>query len=194
MLTDTDTYQTISAPVQAMLKEKGSRFLAYAFPVQNEEEVKQALAGLRRQYYDATHHCYAFMLGPKSHHFRAADDGEPAHTAGTPILNQIRSKSLTDVLVVVVRYFGGTKLGAAGLISAYKESAALVLDAATVKICHVERSFRIRFPYEQMNDVMRVARQMGLDFGQQSFDELLCQIRFRVREKYAAEAVEKLSK
>ena len=122
-----DTFYTLGGEAEALYKDKGSKFLAYGYPVTCEEEIKGRLDALRKRYYDATHHCYAWRLGPKGESFRAVDDGEPSSTAGRPILGQMLSREVTDVLIVVVRYFGGTKLGVPGLIEAYKRSAALVL-------------------------------------------------------------------
>ncbi len=127
-----DTFLTIAAPAQGVYKEKGSRFLAFAFPVADEAAAKAHLAALRKEYYDATHHCYAYLLGRDQKQFRANDDGEPSGTAGLPILNQMRSRQLTQVLVVVVRYYGGTNLGASGLAQAYKAAAADALDHSQV--------------------------------------------------------------
>ena len=127
-----DSYLTIAAPAEASSRERSSKFLAYAYPVQQEEQIREILDGLRKKYYDATHHCYAWRLGPGGAAFRANDDGEPSGTAGKPILGQLLSNNLTDCLIVVVRYFGGTKLGVPGLIAAYRESAAEAIAAARI--------------------------------------------------------------
>ena len=124
--TEEDSYLTLAEPAEALYKEKGSKFLAYAYPVSSEEQIRECLEALRKRYYDATHHCYAWRLGADGQNYRVNDDGEPSSTAGRPILGQLLSYGVTDVLVVVVRYFGGTKLGVSGLIAAYKESAAAV--------------------------------------------------------------------
>lgn len=126
--TTSDTYNTLGDEAEALYKDKGSKFLSYAYPVRSEAEIKEHLDALHKRYYDATHHCYAWRLGPKGESFRANDDGEPSSTAGRPILGQLLSKEVTYALIVVVRYFGGTKLGVPGLIEAYKTSAALVLE------------------------------------------------------------------
>src|SRR6186713_1623645 len=127
-----NSFFTITSASQGIYKEKGSKFLSFAYPVQSESDIKEHIAFLKSEYFDARHHCYAWMLGPERNHFRAFDDGEPNHSAGDPILGQIRSKNLTNVLVVVVRYFGGTKLGVGGLISAYKIAAEEALSKAVI--------------------------------------------------------------
>ena len=146
-----DSYLTIAAPAEAASRERSSKFLAYAYPVQQEEQIREILDGLRKKYYDATHHCYAWRLGPGGAAFRANDDGEPSGTAGKPILGQLLSNNLTDCLIVVVRYFGGTKLGVPGLIAAYRESAAEAIAAAEIVELTVDRTVRVDFPYVAMN-------------------------------------------
>ena len=131
-MTDQLEYNTIEKPSFAEYKEKGSKFLAFAYPVDSETAIKERIDHLKKEYFDARHHCFAWMLGPDKTHFRAFDDGEPNHSAGTPILGQIRSKGITNVLIVVVRYFGGVKLGVGGLISAYKTTAQLTLEEANI--------------------------------------------------------------
>lgn len=165
-----DSYYTIAAPAEAIYKDKGSKFLAYAWPVTDERQIRDALDGLRKRYYDATHHCYAWRLGPEGENVRMNDDGEPSSTAGRPILGQLLSRQVTDALVVVVRYFGGTKLGVPGLIAAYKESAAAVLDAAEVVQRTVNTVLRIGFGYLAMNDVMRIVKEMQPEVLGQQFD------------------------
>jgi len=150
--TPEDSYLTLAAPAEASLRERSSRFLAYAYPVCSEEEIRERLDALRKRYYDATHHCYAWRLGPRGGRFRSNDDGEPSGTAGRPILGQMLSHGITECLIVVVRYFGGTKLGVPGLIAAYKEAAAAVIAAAGITERTVDRTFRVQFPYEAMND------------------------------------------
>ena len=175
-----DAYSSIAAPSEGLFKDNGSRFIALAYPVETEEEIKAIVAGLRKQYHDARHHCYAYRLGYKGDVFRSSDDGEPSGSAGRPILGQIDSAGLSDILVVVVRYFGGIKLGIPGLIRAYKTSTADALSNAQVveKIAGVW--LRLRFGYESMNAVMKVLKEMDLpqraqDFGQQ------CSLEVRVR-------------
>ena len=140
-----DTFYTLGGEAEALYKDKGSKVLAYGYPVTCEEEIKGRLDALRKRYYDATHHCYAWRLGPKGESFRANDDGEPSSTAGRPILGQMLSREVTDALIVVVRYFGGTKLGVPGLIEAYKRSAALVLENAEIEQRTVDVQTTIRF-------------------------------------------------
>lgn len=165
-----DTYKTIAAPSEGLYKEKGSKFLAFAYPVQTESKIKEHLEALRKQYYDARHHCYAYVLGPRQEVYRANDDGEPSATAGRPIHGQILSQGLTDILVVVVRYFGGTKLGTSGLINAYKTATLDALQQAEVIEKIVMQRYRVRFPYEQMNQVMRIVKDLQLQVVEQQSD------------------------
>ncbi|WOK08133.1 YigZ family protein [Imperialibacter roseus] len=165
------SFQSIKATAEGFYKEKGSKFLAYAFPVRTEDDIKNRLDDLRKQYYDARHHCYAYILGNKSEKYRANDDGEPNHSAGDPILGQIRSKNLTNTLVVVVRYFGGTKLGVSGLITAYKTAAKEALDAAEVIETTIKDEVMIDFTYEQTSEVMRLAKEFNLEIQNQTFQE-----------------------
>ena len=154
-----------------MFKDNGSRFIALAYPVETEAQVKEIVASLRKEYHDARHHCYAYRLGYKGDVFRASDDGEPSGSAGRPILGQIDSLGLSDVLVVVVRYFGGIKLGIPGLIRAYKTSTADALSAATVVEKIAGKNFRLRFDYLGMNAVMKVLKEMDLSPTGQDFGE-----------------------
>lgn len=188
-----DSYLTIAAPAEAASRERSSKFLAYAYPVQCEEQIREILDGLRKKYYDATHHCYAWRLGPGGENFRANDDGEPSGTAGKPILGQMLSNNLTDCLVVVVRYFGGTKLGVPGLIAAYKESAAAAIGAAEIVERTVDRTVRVDFPYISMNDIMRVVKEEQPKIVSQTFDNL-CTMVFTIRESRAGGLVGKLKK
>jgi uncharacterized YigZ family protein len=192
-LVSDDEYKTIAAPAEAALRERSSRFLAYAWPVGSEEEIRELLDGLRKKYYDATHHCYAWRLGPRGEAWRANDDGEPSGTAGRPILGQLLSAEVTDCIVVVVRYFGGTKLGVPGLIAAYKEAAAEVLQAAEIVLRTVDARVEISFPYEVMNDVMRVLKEMEPRIESQNFDNL-CTISLRIRRSRGDELIGRLGK
>lgn len=165
-----DSYRSIPASAEGLFKDNGSRFISFAFPVETEEEVKDIVADLKKKYHDARHHCYAYRLGYLGDKFRANDDGEPSSSAGRPILGQIDSRGLSDVLVVVVRYFGGIKLGIPGLIRAYKTSTAEALDKAGSVEKIAGKWFGLRFGYESMNSVMKVLkdmelRQRGQDFG-----------------------------
>ena len=188
-----DSYLTISAPAECNMRERSSKFLSYAYPVTSEEQIKEHLDALHKQYYDATHHCYAWRLGPHGEHFRANDDGEPSGTAGKPILGQLLSKDITDCLVVVVRYFGGTKLGVSGLIQAYKESTAEVIAVSKIVEKTVDRVIKVDFSYISMNGVMRVIKEMSPRIDEQVFDNL-CTMRLRIRESEAEMLISKLEK
>ena len=180
MIATSDTYKSISAPSKGIYKELGSKFLAFAYPVETEEEIKQILASLRKVYFDARHHCYAWRLGLSGEPFRMNDDGEPSSTAGRPIHGQLLSQELSDILVVVVRYFGGVKLGVPGLIRAYKTATQDALANATVIEKIAGEHFTVKFGYLQMNDVMKVLKEMGITPLKQSFD-LDCTLEVRVR-------------
>ncbi|MBQ6300712.1 MAG: YigZ family protein [Bacteroidales bacterium] len=180
MIATSDTYKSISAPSRGIYKELGSKFLAFAYPVETEEEIKQILASLRKEYFDARHHCYAWRLGLSGEPFRMNDDGEPSSTAGRPIHGQLLSQELSDILVVVVRYFGGVKLGVPGLIRAYKTATQDALANATVIEKIAGEHFTVKFGYLQMNDVMKVLKEMGITPLKQSFD-LDCTLEVRVR-------------
>lgn len=190
-----DTFFTIAedAVAQGLYKEKGSKFLAFAYYLAHETEVKQRIETLKKEYYDARHWCYAYIVGKEKHISRANDDGEPNGTAGLPILNQIKSKNLTNVLVVVVRYFGGTKLGASGLVAAYKTAASEALNQAQIieKVVHIV--LQVEFDYLQMNEVMKIIKDYGLLIKQQTFDNQ-CFIVLEVRQSLAAEVQSKLEK
>lgn len=186
-----DTYRTIEEPAEGLYKEKGSKFIALAYPVYSEEEVKEVLAELRKKYYDARHHCYAYILGADQSRYRANDDGEPNHSAGDPILGQIRSAGLSNVLVVVVRYFGGTKLGVSGLINAYKVSAAEALASATIVEKHETVLLQAHYTYPQMNDVMSLVKEYDLQVRDQQF-ALDCRLTLEVRRQLQEEITTKL--
>lgn len=166
-----DSYLTIDKPAETILKEKGSKFLAFAFPVVSEVEIKSRLTALKQEHPSANHHCYAWRLGPDKLAFRANDDGEPSNTAGKPILSQLQSRDLTNVLVVVVRYFGGTLLGVGGLIAAYKTAAAEVLDLAG----HCEKfilfEYQVSFDALDVSAVMRVLKEVQAEIISTSYDE-----------------------
>lgn len=193
METPEDSYLTLAAPAEASLRERSSRFLAYAYPVCSEEEIRERLDALRKRYYDATHHCYAWRLGPRGERFRANDDGEPSGTAGRPILGQMLSHGITECLIVVVRYFGGTKLGVPGLIAAYKEAAAAVIAAAGITERTVDRTFRVQFPYEAMNDIMRIVKDEQPAVRSQEFGNL-CTVTLAIRAGRAEALLGKLHK
>ncbi|MDE7427489.1 MAG: YigZ family protein [Muribaculaceae bacterium] len=165
-----DTYTTIASEASAVYREKMSRFLAFAHPVASASEVKEKVAEYRKKYYDARHVCWAYVLGADRKTFQSNDDGEPSGTAGRPILGQINSAELSNVLVVVVRYFGGIKLGTSGLISAYKEATRMVLDEAEKVERHEETLISFVFPYLSMNSVMKLVKNSGARIKSQDFN------------------------
>lgn len=175
-----DTYKTITAAAKGSFRDRGSKFISFAIPVKNEEEIKEALKGLKKEFYNATHHCYSWLLGSDKLAYRTNDDGEPSGTAGKPILGQIQSKDLTNVLVVVIRYYGGTNLGVPGLINAYKTAAREALDNAQTLECTVNDVYEILFNYPHMNDVMRIMKDEKLVQLNHSFQDN-CSIIFSVR-------------
>lgn len=164
-----DSYRSISAPSEGLFKDNGSRFIARAYPVETEEEIRDIVSSLKKEYHDARHHCYAWRLGYRGDRFRASDDGEPSGSSGKPILGQIDSRGLSDVLVVVIRYFGGIKLGIPGLIRAYRTSTADALDSAEIIEKVASRRFRLHFGYMNMNAVMKIMKDLGLSPGGQDF-------------------------
>lgn len=188
-----DTYKTIAAASESLIKEKMSRFISFAIPVRTVDEVKSHLDRFQKEYYDARHICYAYMLGHARTEFRANDNGEPSGTAGKPILGQINSFGLTDILVVVVRYFGGIKLGTGGLIVAYREAAQLALQAAEIIEKTVDDDIRVRFEYPFMNDVMRIIKEECPEILRQVF-EMDCEMVLRIRRAQADRLRERLSK
>lgn len=165
-----DSYLTITDPSEGLYKEKGSKFLAFAFPCTTIDDVKIKQDELRKEYYDARHHCYAYVLGHTGDQIRANDDGEPNHSAGDPILGQIKSKNLTNTLVVVIRYFGGTKLGVSGLINAYKTATAEALAEARIVKREITETVILRFPYDEMNAVMKLVKDLDLNIKGQDYD------------------------
>jgi uncharacterized YigZ family protein len=180
-----DTYKTIANPSSEILfKEKNSKFFGYAFPVTTEEEIKDHLEKLRKQHYGAVHFCYAFQLGTDKFYFRANDDGEPSNSAGAPIYGQIQSFGVTNVLVVVVRFFGGVKLGVGGLISAYRTAAEMALEESEIIEKTINIHFEISFDYMNINKVMRVIKEKNLEIISQQMNES-CQIEIAIRKKNA---------
>ena len=175
-----DAYRSIAARSEGLFKDNGSRFIALAFPVETEDQVREIVASLRKEYHDARHHCYAYRLGYRGDRFRTNDDGEPSGSAGRPILGQIDSMGLSDVLVVVVRYFGGIKLGIPGLIRAYRTSTADALGRAEIVEKVAGKRFRLTFDYLSMNGVMKVLKDLGLSPAGQDFG-LQCSLEVRVR-------------
>jgi uncharacterized YigZ family protein len=187
-----DSYLTLKEKSEGLYKEKGSKFIALAFPVQNEEEVKQHLEDAKKDYYDARHHCYAYMLGKDGEVYRTNDDGEPNHSAGDPILGQIKSNNLTFVLIIVVRYFGGTKLGVGGLINAYKTAALEAINNNTIVSETVKVLIEINFDYLTMNDIMRLIKEYDATIKEQNFDNN-CRMVVEVRLGSLETFMEKLS-
>jgi uncharacterized YigZ family protein len=188
-----DTYKTIAAPAEGTYTEKRSKFLAFAFPVSTVEEVKAIQERMQKEYYDARHVCYAYMLGPERKEFRANDNGEPSGTAGKPILGQINSNGLTDIAIFVVRYFGGIKLGTSGLIVAYKAVAAECLASAEIIEKTVDEEVSFGFEYPFMNDVMRIVKEEGPKILEQGYNQD-CTMRLRIRKSLMPKLKERLSK
>lgn len=174
-----DLYRTIESPSEGIFKAKGSKFIALASPVDSEENIKTRIADLKKQYHDARHHCFAWRLGPDLQRYRINDDGEPSGSAGQPIFGQIQSRELTDLLVVVVRYFGGKLLGVGGLINAYRSAASGALDHARIVERRVMEHLRVGFGYGRLNDVMRVIKELHTEVEEQSF-ELNCTLLLKV--------------
>ena len=179
-----DEFRTISSTSEGFYSEKRSKFLAFAHHVETVDEIKELLAQYRKKYYDARHVCYAYMLGAERENYRANDDGEPSSTAGKPILGQINSNELTDILIVVVRYYGGVNLGTSGLIVAYREAAADAIAHATIETRQVEEIITYNFSYLTMNDVMRIIKEMQPRVLEQTFDND-CQIKLAIRRSEA---------
>ena len=188
-----DTYKTIIAPTEGIYKEKGSKFLSFAIPVSSADEVKEIVKNYRKEYYDSRHVCYAYMLGAERKEFRANDDGEPSGTAGRPILGQINSRELTNILVIVVRYFGGILLGTGGLVVAYKEATTDALDQAEVIEKTVDESISIIFDYVLMNEVMRIIKDTNAQITSQSFENQ-CEMQLSIRKQDAGLLSAKLAK
>ena len=189
----TDEFKTIATTSEGFYSEKRSKFLAFAHHVETVEEVKEIIAQYRKKYYDARHVCYAYMLGPEREEFRANDDGEPSSTAGKPILGQINSNELTDILVVVVRYYGGVNLGTSGLIIAYREATADARAQAEVVTRQVEELVTYTFAYPLMNDVMRIVKDMNPRIVSQTYDNT-CQICLSIRKSEAEQLKSRLAK
>ncbi|MFA6806022.1 MAG: YigZ family protein [Bacteroidales bacterium] len=188
-----DTYLTIEEKSQGLYKEKGSKFISFAFPVRDMEEIKDIIKDIKKEYFDARHHCYAYILGQDKSIFRMNDDGEPSSTGGKPIYGQLLSKDLTNVLVVVIRYFGGVKLGVGGLIQAYKLAALDALDNAMIIERTVDEVYGISFNYSLMNYVMRVMKENDLKQINHRF-EIDCYMEFVIRKSFSIKVIDSLSK
>ena len=189
---ESDIYKTIKSSSQGVFKDKGSRFIALAYPVSNQEEIKPIIEKIRKDYHDARHHCYAYMIGHERLNWRVNDNGEPSGTAGKPILGQINSYGLTNILVVVIRYFGGTLLGVSGLINAYRSAAACAITNAEIINCTIQEYYEITFKYFSMNDVMKILKEENIGQSDQMFD-LECKIKINFRASARETILKKLS-
>ena len=178
---DKDVYLTIAKPSEGIFRDRGSKFMAFAFPVEDEAGIKKRLDETRKKYHDARHHCFAWKLGPSTLQYRVNDDGEPHNSAGKPILGQIHSFNLFYVLVIVVRYFGGTLLGISGLVNAYKTAAYLALSNAAIVEKHICHILKIKFRYDHMNHLMKVIKDMDLEHYDQIFEQT-CELKVKVPE------------
>jgi len=177
-----DSYKTIARPAEGSYSEKRSKFLAYAFPVQTEQDVKTRLAEIQKKHWDARHHCYAYILGPHKDAYRLNDNGEPSGTAGRPIYGQLLSKDLTNTLVIVVRYFGGIKLGVSGLQNAYKVAAREALDSAVIEERTIQERYRVVFEYSKMNDIMQILKDPEIQVLDRQSD-MRCTYTISVRQR-----------
>lgn len=186
-----DSYKVVTTSGAGLYKEKGSKFIAEAFPVHSEADVKARVAEIKKKYFDAKHHCYAFMIGPDKSCFRSSDDGEPSGTAGKPILNQILSKDVTNVCVVVTRYFGGQLLGVPGLINAYKTASREALDNCIIVEKTIDEIYSLEFDYPLLNDVMRILKEENLEQQNPKF-EMRCYLEISVRQSESDRIVEKI--
>lgn len=186
-----DTYLTIEDRAEGVYKEKGSKFISLAFPVTTQEEIKEIVKDIKKEYFDARHHCYAYILGYNKSVFRLNDDGEPSSTAGKPIYGQLLSKNLTNILVVVVRYFGGTKLGVSGLIQAYKQATIDVLDNSKIIEKTVDEIYGVSFEYSLMNDVMKIMKEYDLHQQNHKFEND-CYLEFRIRKRDSQKVIDSL--
>lgn len=188
-----DTYKTIAAPAEGVFSDRGSKFIGYAYPIQSEDELKVIIQQLKAEHPKARHHCWALRLSPDRAVFRLNDDGEPSGTAGRPILNTLLSHNLTQVLVVVVRYFGGTLLGVPGLIHAYKTAANEAILAATIIEKTINDTYRLTFDYVQMNDVMKLIKDKGITVLSQRMDNS-CEVLFEIRQTAVLQFINQLEK
>lgn len=188
-----DTYLTIEGPSQGLYKDKGSKFIALAWPVETEEEISEIIASVKKEYHDARHHCYAWILGQTGEQFRMNDDGEPSGTAGKPIYGQLLSTGLSNVLIIVVRYFGGVKLGVRGLIDAYKGATMDALQNTNLITRILYEHFQIDFDYLSMNEVMKVMKEYDLEQYDHQFD-LNCSFNFKVRKSLSLQILESLAR
>jgi uncharacterized YigZ family protein len=188
-----DTYKTVVGQSETTLRERSSKFLSLCYHVESADEVREIMEPLRKKFYDATHHCYAYRIGYRGEEWRANDDGEPSGTAGKPILGALLSRDITNTLVVVVRWFGGTKLGVSGLIETYRESAIAVLHVANMEEHTIDKHIRIRYPFESMNGVMKAIKATQPKILDQQFDNM-CSMEIAVRLSDAEELISRLEK
>ncbi|MBK7212052.1 MAG: YigZ family protein [Bacteroidales bacterium] len=188
-----DEYYTIESRCTGQFRDRGSRFISVAIPVETESQVKIELEALRKQYYDATHHCYSYVLGADKSAWRINDDGEPSGTAGRPIYGQILSADLTNILIVVIRYYGGTKLGVSGLINAYKTAALEAINSAERRKCIVKEVYLLEFEYEAMDKVMKVLKEGNADFQKSEFG-MKCVIEFAIPRLESAKLLERFER
>ena len=188
-----DTYKTIKTPSEGLFKDRGSKFLAYAYPIVHENEVKPLVENLKKEHFKAVHHCYAYRLGLDRSNFRVNDDGEPSGTAGKPILNTLLSQEITNVLVVVVRYFGGTLLGVPGLINAYKSATIEALAVADIIEKTVNDVYNVSFEFVQMNDIMKVVKEFSLKIRNQTYDNQ-CTMELEFRKTLTNQVIAKFEK
>lgn len=188
-----DTFKTVKEAAKGLFTEKKSKFISYAIPVQSVDDVKKEIEKYRKEYYDARHVCWAYMLGYERKDFRANDDGEPSGTAGRPILGQINSKGVTDILILVIRYFGGIKLGTSGLITAYKESAAEALNNAEIIEKTVDLNISFQFEYPYLNEVMKIVKELDPVILKQNFD-MNCEMTLSIRQALYDKLISKLEK
>jgi uncharacterized YigZ family protein len=188
-----DTYKTIKAPAEGIFKDKGSKFLAYAYPIEHENEVKILVDNLKKEHFKAVHHCYAYRLGLDRSNFRVNDDGEPSGTAGRPILNTLLSQEITNILVVIVRYFGGTLLGVPGLINAYKSAAIEALAVADIIEKTINDIYNVNFEFVQMNDVMKIVKEFSLKIRNQTYDNQ-CTMELEFRKTLTNQVIGKFEK
>jgi uncharacterized YigZ family protein len=190
---DSDTYKTVKSPAEGIYKEKGSRFVSIAIPVSDQEEIKPIIDRIKKEHHEARHHCFAYMIGHERNIWRINDDGEPSGTAGRPILGQINSFGLTNILIVVSRYFGGTLLGVSGLINAYRSAAASAIQNAELLEKTLQEYYEITYPYISMNDVMRILKEENIGQSEQSFD-IECRIILNFRVNLKERVLSRLSR
>jgi len=190
-MTEKDTYLTIREPSEGLYKEKGSRFISIACPVDNKEQAEELISEIRKKYHDARHHCYAYILKPDQSEYRVNDDGEPSNSAGQPILGQVKARDLTNILIVVVRYFGGTLLGVGGLIRAYKTAASSAIDSASIVTRTILEVYQLKYSYDLTNAVMKAVGANGITILDQLFDEQV-KLKIGIRKSIAERVIQQL--